>query len=36
MIAVGLYLVATMLLLIAPLVRMHRSRGQAHLPTSPG
>ena len=33
LVAVSLYLLATVLLLIAPLVRMHRSRGQAHSPT---
>ncbi len=36
MVAVALYLAATLLLLIAPLVRLHQSRGQAHSPTSPG
>ena len=33
MVAVALYLAATLLLLIAPLVRLHRSRGQANPPT---
>ena len=33
MVAVALYLAATLLLLIAPLVRLHRSRGQAQAPT---
>ena len=36
MVAVALYLAATLLLLIAPLVRLHQSRGQAHSPTSQG
>jgi len=33
MVAVALYLAATLLLLIAPLVRLHRSRGPANPPT---
>ncbi len=35
MVAVALYLAATLLLLIAPLIRLHRSRGRVSSPTAP-